>query len=320
MKRKILIAIAIILGFIGIGALSVTEFTVQQYGANWNFDWDTVHINRLHVGDGKFGIDSLGRIIQYNNLAPATGGQLQGDGSKFVVTAIGTSAQLWRVNAGATAAEWWTPTFLSVVDIAYDAGTHTVTNSGGTDAVIPLAVDDGATEGLASFSASDFTLTAGNAVIDYTNGQSATASLKGFLTSTDWTTFNNKTGLVAAPINLTAQTGNLNATAYSVPAADGYYRISMVATITTIASVSVDLIGQLRWVDANDGATKTFPGGGNINNMNRTQSNATTTGVVSFSTIAYVESSTNITYLTAFTSTAAGGQYDITVTVEKMTF
>jgi len=43
-----------------------------------------------------------------------------------------------------------------------------------------------------SFNTSDFNTTSGNVTLDYTNGQAASGSNKGFLTSSDWTTFNNK--------------------------------------------------------------------------------------------------------------------------------
>lgn len=61
---------------------------------------------------------------------------------------------------------------------------------------IPLAAADGATMGIASFTAADFNSSAGNISIDYTNGQAASGSNKGFLTSADWTTFNNKLSAV----------------------------------------------------------------------------------------------------------------------------
>ncbi len=56
---------------------------------------------------------------------------------------------------------------------------------------------DGSTKGAASFTANDFDASSGNISIDYTNGQEATTGTKGFLTATDWNTFNNKqaTGL-----------------------------------------------------------------------------------------------------------------------------
>lgn len=55
-----------------------------------------------------------------------------------------------------------------------------------------IASADGSTKGTASFNASDFNSSSGNISLDYTNAQSASASNKGFLTSSDWTTFNNK--------------------------------------------------------------------------------------------------------------------------------
>ena len=54
------------------------------------------------------------------------------------------------------------------------------------------AVADGTTKGAATFTASDFNSASGVISLDYTNGQAASASNKGFLTSADWTTFNNR--------------------------------------------------------------------------------------------------------------------------------
>lgn len=77
-------------------------------------------------------------------------------------------------------------------DLSYNTGTHTVEITSGSDAIIPLAIDDGATEGLASFTAADFNATAGNIAIDYVNGQKADTDQPGFLTDTDWDSFNDK--------------------------------------------------------------------------------------------------------------------------------
>lgn len=54
------------------------------------------------------------------------------------------------------------------------------------------AASDGVTKGVVTFIANDFTCTSGQCLINYTAGQAADASHKGFLTSADWTTFNNK--------------------------------------------------------------------------------------------------------------------------------
>lgn len=76
---------------------------------------------------------------------------------------------------------------------------------------IQNAVADGSTKGAASFTANDFNATTGNISIDYTNGQAANGSTKGFLVAADWTTFNNKaptasptfTGTVTIPTPFT---------------------------------------------------------------------------------------------------------------------
>lgn len=75
-------------------------------------------------------------------------------------------------------------------------GTSPIASSGGTTPAISIAdaAADGTTKGAAAFNASDFNSASGVISLDYTNGQSASASNKGFLTSADWTTFNNKTG------------------------------------------------------------------------------------------------------------------------------
>lgn len=54
------------------------------------------------------------------------------------------------------------------------------------------AVADGSTKGAAAFNANDFNSSAGVISIDYTNGQKANGSTTGFVTTTDWNTFNNK--------------------------------------------------------------------------------------------------------------------------------
>lgn len=56
----------------------------------------------------------------------------------------------------------------------------------------PAAAADGVTRGLPAFNASDFDVAANVVSLDYTNGQKATGSVPGLLTSADWTTFNGK--------------------------------------------------------------------------------------------------------------------------------
>lgn len=58
------------------------------------------------------------------------------------------------------------------------------------------AAADGTTKGASTYNANDFNATTGVISLDYTNGQAASTSNKGFLTNTDWNTFNNKQATV----------------------------------------------------------------------------------------------------------------------------
>jgi hypothetical protein len=64
------------------------------------------------------------------------------------------------------------------------------------------AVADGTTKGAATFTASDFNSASGVISIDYTNGQASSSSNKGFLTSTDWSTFNGKQDALSSGVNI----------------------------------------------------------------------------------------------------------------------
>lgn len=120
---------------------------------------------------------------------------------------LGTAGQALVVNSGATALEFATP----VGGVTSVTGTSPIASSGGATPAISIAnaAADGATKGAAAFNANDFNSASGVISLDYTNGQSASASDKGFLTSADWTTFNNKTG------------GSVGSVDNAVPRADG---------------------------------------------------------------------------------------------------
>lgn len=75
----------------------------------------------------------------------------------------------------------------------------TITGAGTISGINSAA--DGSTKGVASFTAADFNASSGNISLDYTNGQAASGSLKGFLSSTDWTTFNNKQNSLTAGVD-----------------------------------------------------------------------------------------------------------------------
>jgi hypothetical protein len=99
------------------------------------------------------------------------------------------------------------------------------------------AAADGTTKGAASFLAADFDASSGLVSLDYTNGQAASGSLKGFLTSADWTTFSSKQAGDAA---LTALAGGSDFVAFSGPATSikTFTLPNASSTIYTTASTS----------------------------------------------------------------------------------
>jgi len=82
----------------------------------------------------------------------------------------------------------------------------TITTSGTIG--IGDAKADSLTKGASTFKDSDFNDNgAGLISIDYTNGQSANTTTKGFLTSTDWNTFNGKQDLLVSGTNIKTLNG-----------------------------------------------------------------------------------------------------------------
>ena len=167
-----------------------------------------------------------------------------------------------------------------------------------------------------TLTANDFNFSAPTLSIDYANGQSASTSTKGFLTDTDWDTFNDKTGRIGTPVSLTGQTAAIGATtAYTLPAADGYYRVSFTLTLTTAATSSSQIGFQCRYTNATDNVVKTSP---NINDVTRTSGNSKAVAVT-YTYFVHAKASTNIQYIANYSSTGAtAAVYDLSVVVEKV--
>lgn len=68
------------------------------------------------------------------------------------------------------------------------------------------AAANGTTFGISTYTANDFNVTAGVVSLDFTNAQAASSTDKGFLTSTDWSTFNGKSTITLG----TATTVSIN--------------------------------------------------------------------------------------------------------------
>ena len=106
--------------------------------------------------------------------------------TNYLRTGVAASTYLTQSNASST----YTPLTRSISTTSPLSGGGDL--SANRTLTIADAAADGSTKGAASFTAADFNASSGNISIDYTNGTAASGSTKGFLTSTDWTTFNNK--------------------------------------------------------------------------------------------------------------------------------
>jgi hypothetical protein len=139
------------------------------------------------------GINALnGLTAQVQSLAVGT------SGTDFAISSA-TDTHTFNLptasatNRGALSSADWTTFNGKVTSVG---GTAPIASSGGATPAISIAdaAADGTTKGAAAFTAADFNAASGVISIDYTNGQAASASNKGFLTAADWTTFNNKGG------------------------------------------------------------------------------------------------------------------------------
>lgn len=119
---------------------------------------------------GATGITGATGATGIQGATGATGPTITGTGVVKVVSGVYQDPATTIVNADVSATAAIAQSKLSLID----------------------AAADGTTKGISAYTASDFNSAAGVISIDYTNGQSASGSTKGFLTSSDWTTFNNK--------------------------------------------------------------------------------------------------------------------------------
>ncbi len=310
-------------------------FQRKQIGFNWLFDEDTVSINRLHVGDGTFGIDSLGKIIYYNGAAIAAGDILRGTagGGSYTKLAKGTPLQVLRVNAGGTDLEWATDGGGTVTSIALATGTtgtdvnvsgSPVTGSG----TITLNIPDASTtnRGLVTTGTQDIagakTFTSNISFEGSTADANETTLAITDPTADNTVTVQNITGTipmaVGTPVSLPAQTAAIAATsAYTAPV-DGYYQVCYNATITTAATSSC-VLGpfQVRYTEAHDSVLKTFPTS-SVNFVNATNRNNTDAAIGGVFTV-HAKAGTSIDYIMGYTSSGATAmQYNLEVTIIKI--
>lgn len=149
----------------------------------------------------------------------------------------------------------------------------------------------------------------------------ASATLSGTITNySGIAAVNNGVGIQVATISLRTQSALIGATTlYTTPAADGFYQVCWVATLTRAATTSSTLGPlQIRYTNAADNVVKTWPSA-NVNNVNQAATNNTGTGVISGSQTIFCKASTAIQYLMGYTSSGATTmQYALDITVIKL--
>lgn len=130
-------------------------------------------------------------------------------------------------------------------------GTSPIASSGGTTPAISIAnaAADGSTKGAASFNSTYFDASSGNISIDLTNGL-ASASQSGYLSLTDWNTFNNKGSGTVTSVGFTGgliSVGNPTTTpAFTVAGTSGgipYFSSSSTWASSAVLAANALMIG-----------------------------------------------------------------------------
>ena len=196
------------------------------------------------------------------NLTASAGSVPYSTASALALSAVGTSGQV-LTSAGTSAPTWTTPTTGTVTSVT---GTAPVVSSGGNTPAISMPA--------------------------------ATGSVNGYLTSTDWTTFNNKGSGSVTSVNLTASTG--------ISVSGG--------PITSSGSITVT-----------NTAPMTYPGAGIANSTGSAWGTSyTTTGsgtVVALATTPSITNPTVTNYVETLYAPSAGSSFTVDLangTVQKL--
>jgi hypothetical protein len=143
------------------------------------YDYETTK-ERFGIDFTKTGLYSPNQATNFRVYNDTAFLELQSTSSKFIVTniasGVGTKAIRYNPSTGR----------ITYADTT-SGGAVTLSSVGGG-----LDIQTGGAGNIRTLYSSDFDVNTNLISIDYTNGQAASGSNKGFLTSTDWTTFNNK--------------------------------------------------------------------------------------------------------------------------------
>jgi hypothetical protein len=182
------------------------------------------------------------------NLTAVNGGAVYSTGSALAITAAGTSGQV-LTSSGAGAPTWTTPTTGTVTSVT---GTSPVVSSGGATPAISMPA--------------------------------ATTSVSGYLTSTDWTTFNNKgSGTVTSVAALTLGT---TGTDLSSTVATGTTTPVITLQVPTASATNRGALSAADWTTFNNKGSGTVTSASVVsaNGFAGTVATATTTPAITIST------------------------------------
>jgi hypothetical protein len=276
-------------------------------------------------------------------LTITQGSLIYGTGADaFSILAKGTAAQVLTMNAGATAPAWATSTagdmVLATTQVVTGLKTFTYGKFAlrGSDDESVMSIEcDPTTNKTITFPNSTCILAMKNVGQTFSGTQvfgtmsstalsaTGTAALPIVTMTGKMTTYNgiatvgNGVPSILATVDLTAQAAAIAATTiYAVPASGaGLYRVSWVATITTVDATACTLGGttgfRLTYTDADDSVVKT------IDDLiyHRSATNSTATSI-SGAVVAYCKASTNLQYLFGYLATGGQMRYNLHAKVD----
>ncbi len=184
----------------GSGGYTLTVYNKQDNSIAIGYNARTTVSNQIVLGNSSNTSLKANQVVLDLSTVPTTGYVLTWDGSKYSPAAGGASSLTFTLPLLNTA---------GVVSI----------NSATTS-----------TSGVVTPNASDFNLSGAALTIDYVNGQAASTSLKGFLSATDWNTFNGKASAATGAITTFYSS---NATASRAIVSDVSGKLSVSATTST---------------------------------------------------------------------------------------
>lgn len=212
-----------------------------------------------------------------------------------------------------SSADWTTFNSKGTGTVTSVSGSSPISSSGGATPAISIAnaAADGSTKGAAAFTASDFNDN-GSGVIsfDYTNAQKASGAQNGILTSTDWTTFNNKQNALS--------TGNLTESTSSVlTITGGTTAVIGAGTSIQVKQAGVAQSGYLSSTDWNtfNGKSTVYTGTATLNYGSAPGTNVVTTTVVD----SNVRTASVVEAFVMLSTTATHNAYEHAVAPIKLT-